>query len=216
MRFWTLIALIALLLLGCHRRRRAQEPTTLPAASSRANAGPTAPYGQSGGAEAALASSPGKQPRPPAGQVAAPLNEAAWVDAHNRVRAKHCAPPLEWSPKLAQVAQQWANTLRDKGCVFGHSGNATYGENLAAATTGSLDAAAIVKMWYDEIADYKFPDGGFSMKTGHFTQVVWRGTSRIGCGRSLCKTMEIWVCEYERPGNWEGQYRANVLPLGCK
>jgi uncharacterized protein YkwD len=144
------------------------------------------------------------------------MNEAAWVDAHNRARAKHCAPPLEWSPKLAQVAQQWANTLRDKGCVFGHSGNSAYGENLAAASIGTLDAAAIVKMWYDEIADYKFPDGGFSMKTGHFTQVVWRGTSRIGCGRSLCKTMEIWVCEYERPGNWEGQYRANVLPLGCK
>ncbi len=137
------------------------------------------------------------------------------VDAHNRVRAKHCAGPLAWSAKLAQVAQQWANTLRDKGCMFGHSGG-SYGENLAAGTTGTLDAEAVVKMWYDEVAQYKFPDGGFSMQTGHFTQVVWRGTTQVGCGRSHCKDMDIWVCEYSPAGNWEGQYRQNVLPRGCR
>ena len=70
-------------------------------------------------------------------------------------------------------------------------------------------------MWYDEIAQYRFPDGGFSMQTGHFTQVVWRGTKRVGCGRSQCKGMDIYVCEYDPPGNWEGQYRDNVRPRGC-
>lgn len=137
------------------------------------------------------------------------------VDAHNRLRAKHCAKPLAWSGRLAQVAQQWANALRDKGCAFGHSGG-SYGENLAAGTAGVLDAEAVVKMWYDEIAHYKFPNGGFSMQTGHFTQVVWRRTAHIGCGRSQCKGMDIWVCEYDPAGNWEGQYRDNVLPAGCR
>ena len=137
------------------------------------------------------------------------------VDAHNQVRAKHCAAPLTWAPKLAQVAQRWANALRDKGCAFGHS-NGSYGENLAAGTTGMLDAEAVVKMWYDEVAHYKFPDGGFSMETGHFTQLVWRGTTQVGCGRSQCKGMDIWVCEYDPPGNWEGQYRDNVRPVGCR
>jgi hypothetical protein len=158
--------------------------------------------------------------RPPAkpshGSLAPPRGDArAFVDAHNRVRAKHCASPLTWSAKLAQVAQNWANSLRDKGCAFGHS-NGSYGENLAAGTSGTLDPEAVVAMWYDEVAHYKFPNGGFSMQTGHFTQVVWRRTAQVGCGRSQCKDMDIWVCEYDPPGNWEGQYRENVLPVGCR
>jgi uncharacterized protein YkwD len=148
--------------------------------------------------------------------AAAPSAEAqALVEAHNRLRARHCARPLAWSTKLAQVAQQWANTLRDKGCMFGHS-DGSYGENLAAGTSGTLDPGAVVGMWYDEVAQYRFPNGGFSMKTGHFTQLVWRATTHVGCGRSQCKGMDLWVCEYDPAGNWEGQYRDNVLPVGCR
>jgi uncharacterized protein YkwD len=138
-----------------------------------------------------------------------------FVAAHNAVRAKHCAGPLTWSPKLAAVAQKWADTLRDKGCAFGHSGG-QYGENLAAGTEGVLDPEATVKMWYDEIAKYRFPDGGFSMETGHFTQVIWRGTTQVGCGHAQCKGNDIWVCNYDPAGNWDGQYRENVLPASCK
>lgn len=137
------------------------------------------------------------------------------LDTHNRYRALHCAPPLTWSPKLAQAAQQWANTLKAKGCAFEHSGGPT-GENLAAGTSGALDAKATVAMWYDEIKGYSFKQPGFSMQTGHFTQVVWRSTKSLGCGKSQCKGLDIWVCEYDPPGNWEGQYRQQVLPLGCK
>src|SRR5262249_28015552 len=99
----------------------------------------------------------------------------AFVDAHNRLRAKHCAPPLSWSAKVAASAQKWANALRDRGCQLGHS-QGQYGENLAAGTSGTLNAATVVAMWYDEVKRYSFRNGGFSMKTGHFTQVVWRGT----------------------------------------
>jgi len=140
----------------------------------------------------------------------------AIVAAHNRVRAKHCAPPLKWSSKLAASAQSWANTIRDRGCALGHSGSASYGENLAAGTSGMLDAAAVVGMWYDEIKKFNFRSGGFSMKTGHFTQVVWRGTREVGCGKSQCNGLDVWICQYAPPGNVEGQYRENVLPTGCK
>jgi len=155
---------------------------------------------------------PADAPRrpPPASSEAQQL-----VDAHNAVRALHCAAPLTWSAKLAQVAQAWANALRDKGCAFGHSGG-QFGENLAAGTTGMMGPEAVVQMWYEEVKDYKFPDGGFSMQTGHFTQVVWRGTKQVGCGKSQCKGMDIWVCNYDPAGNWDGQYRDNVKPRGCK
>jgi uncharacterized protein YkwD len=188
-----------------------------PAYAPAADPPPPPPISYAGPApDAVLASAP-RRGRAAAGKPgSAPSAEAqAMVDAHNRARARHCARPLSWSAKLAQVAQQWANTLRDKGCMFGHS-SGSYGENLAAGTSGTLDPEAVVGMWYDEVAHYKFPDGGFSMKTGHFTQVVWRGTAQVGCGRSQCKGMDIWVCEYDPAGNWEGQYRENVLPLGCR
>ena len=139
-----------------------------------------------------------------------------FVDAHNRVRAKHCAAPLTWSKKLADVAQKWANTLRDKGCVFGHSPGQKYGENLAAGTQGALDPSSTVDMWYDEIKLYKFPNGGFSMQTGHFTQVVWQSTKQVGCGHVTCKGNDIFVCNYDPPGNWEGQYKTQVLSASCK
>jgi uncharacterized protein YkwD len=160
---------------------------------------------------------PGAGPaiEPAAARQDAPRDAAAWVDAHNRLRARHCAAALTWSAKLAEVAQRWAQALRDRGCQFGHSGG-NYGENLAAGTKGTLDPGSVVKMWYDEISQYRFPDGGFSMETGHFTQVVWRGTQRVGCGHSRCKGMDIYVCEYDPPGNWEGQYRDNVRPRGCR
>ena len=157
---------------------------------------------------------PSAEPARAGGARAAASPAAAWVDAHNRYRAKHCAAALSWSAKLAAVAQRWANSLRDRGCAFGHSGG-SYGENLAAGTSGTLDAESVVKMWYDEVAQYRFPDGGFSMKTGHFTQVVWRGTSQLGCARARCSGIDVWVCQYDPPGNWEGQYRAQVLPLAC-
>jgi uncharacterized protein YkwD len=198
------------------RARRLDDPYPDPAAASPASR-PGHPPSSSRPApppepRPAPVAEPAASPRPQPGVSA---EAQALVDAHNQVRAKHCAGPLTWSPKLAQVAQKWANSLRDKGCAFGHS-NGSYGENLAAGSTGLLDPEAVVKMWYDEIAQYKFPNGGFSMQTGHFTQVVWRGTTQVGCGRSQCKGLDIWVCEYDPPGNWEGQYRENVRPLGCR
>jgi pathogenesis-related protein 1 len=139
-----------------------------------------------------------------------------WIDAHNKVRASHCAPALTWSNELAKVAQKWADTLKAKGCVFGHSPQQKFGENLAAGTSGALDPESTVTMWYDEIKLYTFPNGGFSMQTGHFTQVVWTTTTQVGCGQVTCGGNDIYVCNYDPPGNWEGQYKEHVLPKSCK
>jgi uncharacterized protein YkwD len=225
MRMWMVIALV-----GCSPISPASGSSTTPendiagsgndiAGSANDIAGPE--RASAPGPDPVLAS-PGSRGQArgrgstPAGKSQAISSEAQQlVDAHNRVRAKHCAKPLAWSAKLAQVAQQWADSLRAKGCVFGHSGG-SFGENLAAGTSGTLDAGDVVKMWYDEVSHYRFPNGGFSAQTGHFTQVVWRATARVGCGRSKCNGMDIWVCEYDPPGNWQGQYRENVLPAGCR
>jgi len=135
--------------------------------------------------------------------------------AHDRVRAQHCAPPLTWSAELAATAQEWADGLVARGCVLEHS-RSTLGENLAMATTGALDAESAVQQWYREHERYRYRPGGFSMETGHFTQVVWVGTRTLGCGTATCQGMEIWVCNYDPPGNVEGEYRTHVLPTSCR
>lgn len=58
-------------------------------------------------------------------------------------------------------------------------------------------------MWYNEVKDYDYSKPGFSMKTGHFTQVVWKGTKRVGCGRTACNGHPLITCEYAPAGTSE-------------
>jgi hypothetical protein len=45
---------------------------------------------------------------------------------------------------------------------------------------------------------------------------VWRGTTQLGCGMAQCGGNDIWVCNYDPPGNYQNEYKTNVLPTGCK
>lgn len=147
---------------------------------------------------------------------APPLGMAGFLFGHNRVREEHCAPPLVWSAEVARRAQQWADSLAANGCGFEHS-HGSYGENLALGTAGvDDDPEKIVDLWYRGFTAYDFAGGGFSLRTGHFTQVVWNGTRRLGCGTSTCKGKRIWVCNYDPPGNYRGQYASNVLRSPCR
>lgn len=146
---------------------------------------------------------------------APPAELASFLHTHNRVRAEHCAPPLVWSSEIAHRAQAWAEELAARGCAFEHS-HGPYGENLARGTAGVHDdPVEIVHLWYRELEHYNFGVGGFSLATGHFTQVVWTGSRRLGCGTSTCNGKRIWVCNYDPPGNYRGQYATNV-PWFCR
>ena len=63
---------------------------------------------------------------------------------------------------------------------------------------------AATQSWYDEIKVYNWKQPGFSMKTGHFTQVVWKGSKKVGFGfASNAKGQVVIVAEYDPPGNYE-------------
>jgi len=52
------------------------------------------------------------------------------------------------------------------------------------------------------------------MNTGHFTQLVWKGSKQIGCGASCNNSNKCYVtCNYYPPGNYIGQFASNVFPL---
>ncbi|PFH54643.1 hypothetical protein AMATHDRAFT_135037 [Amanita thiersii Skay4041] len=130
-----------------------------------------------------------------------------YLSAHNKLRAQHGANPLTWNEELASKAQQWAND-----CHWGHSGGTlgSFGENLAAGTGSTFDIASAVKAWTDEVDQYD-PNNPVP---SHFTQVVWKSTSEVGCAMQSCHDLlgtgtgvaRYYVCEYSSPGNVIGHF----------
>ena len=194
-----LASLLVLVSAACAPSEPASEPTT----SARTE--------RSTGEETPAPASP-SDPTPTA---SGDPRHAAILDAHNARRAEHCAPPLAWSDDLARVAQGWADELASRGCAFEHN-STPYGENLAGGTAGTLSPEDVVAMWYREVEGYRFRTGRFSMDTGHFTQLVWRGTRSVGCGTTTCNGLDVWVCNYDPPGNVQGAFQENVLPTTCR
>ncbi|TEB39195.1 PR-1-like protein [Coprinellus micaceus] len=133
---------------------------------------------------------------------------AAYLKGHNDVRRNHGAADLTWSDELASAAQKWANN-----CEWKHSGGAVgkFGENLSAGTNLGIPAA--IKMWTDEVSEYDPANPQFS----HFTQVVWKATTQVGCAVQTCNgllggnsAIKFYVCEYNPAGNVLGRFGENV------
>lgn len=138
--------------------------------------------------------------------------------AHNAARARVDAdpalPPLEWSSELAAQAQAWAEHIAAE-CALEHSGDA-YGENIAFFGGSDGTPEEVVAMWESEERCYRF--GPFmrgdrcthacdaSGGCGHYTQIAWRGTERVGCGVARCDEERVlWVCKYDPAGNIVGE-----------
>lgn len=124
---------------------------------------------------------------------------------HNEWRAKVNVPPLVWDEGLAKTALKWAKQLKNEGCAFKHSQAQGLGENLFMGTTGFYGPKEVVDAWGNEIEEYNYEDNSCSGVCGHYTQVVWKTTKKVGCAKIECDGNDIWVCNYDPPGNWVGQ-----------
>ena len=142
---------------------------------------------------------------PPSHQLTAEEIKAV-VDTHNEWRAQVGVPNLTWSDELAEDAAKWAKQLQRKGCRLQHS-KMPHGENLFAGTSGYFDAAYVVNSWGSEKEFYNYKRNKCKPgeQCGHYTQMVWESTTKVGCAKIKCKGVDIWVCEYDPPGNWVGQ-----------
>ncbi|KAG7727010.1 hypothetical protein KL933_002719 [Ogataea haglerorum] len=133
--------------------------------------------------------------------------QEAILKEHNDKRALHGVEALTWDDILAQYAQNYADQYDCSG-VLTHSGG-KYGENLALgySTTGTVDA------WYNEGQNYNYGSG--CSVYDHFTQVIWKSTTKVGCGYKYCN--DYWgtyiVCSYDPAGNVIGGCASNVPPL---
>lgn len=183
----------------------APEPTTTaPAADAAWSSAPAAPA--SGGSVSSYAQS--------------------ILDQHNNHRANHSASALLWDDKLAKIAQDIGSS-----CVYAHdteSGGGGYGQNIGAgASPDSVPALITNEMYNNEIGFFPQPFGQSAPdmsqfeKWGHFSQIVWKSTTGVGCatvdcsGSGLANTgsgVSPWftVCNYSPPGNFAGQYGENI------
>jgi|GEM_PF-962757 len=154
----------------------------------------------------------GPAPGPLAGGALSAKDIKAVLDAHNRVRADVGVGPLVWAPEIANYAQKWADHLKKtKRCGLEHRSGKTqkkpWGENLASYHVSSGHARAVA-MWASE---KKFYTPGTALNdrnwypSGHYTQVVWRSTKRVGCGVASCEGQVVMACNYDPPGNMMGQ-----------
>jgi pathogenesis-related protein 1 len=124
--------------------------------------------------------------------------------SHNAARARVGEAPLAWSDRLAARAQDWAGTLLARR-QFVHRPNSTYGENLFEITGASASPARVVNAWAAESRNYDYNSNRCRGMCGHYTQIVWRDTKEVGCAVARGGELEIWVCNYDPPGNWAGQ-----------
>ena len=125
------------------------------------------------------------------------------LSAQNAVREKVGVPPLVWSSHLAKVAQSWADSLLAHH-QFTHS-HGQYGENLFEIRGAAASPSQVIDAWAGESRQYDHASNHCSGVCGHYTQIIWSGTKETGCAVARGGDREVWVCEYDPPGNWVGQ-----------
>ena len=159
---------------------------------------------------------------PPSGE---PPSLTGIVAAQNAVRAAHGVGPLVWDADLATVAQAWAETCTDIDGAHRprRSQRGPYRELRRARRRGYVrrrehlrfvgaraTGPAAVTSWANEESHYHYDtntcDAG--QQCGHYTQIVWATTTKVGCGYHKCTGLTYSgtiVCDYAPGGNISGQ-----------
>jgi len=133
-------------------------------------------------------------------------NKAQALQAHNSLRAKDHQQPLKWSNDLESISQKWANQLASTCKVYHHQGELPFGENLFISTVPTTIGHAI-SAWGNEKKFYNYKQNRClpGKQCGHYTQIVWKGTTDVGCAKQACSNgSEIMVCSYFPAGNVVG------------
>ncbi|KAH6943229.1 hypothetical protein HPB50_017955 [Hyalomma asiaticum] len=133
---------------------------------------------------------------------------------HNRYRRLHGVHTLKEDEELNRYAQAWALMMAKKG-LMQHRTRPLHGENLYMWWSSDMQAPITGRMpveaWYNEIEKYNFDQPGFKSGTGHFTQLVWKQSRRLGTGIARGRKGTIFiVCVYEPRGNIMGQFEDQV------
>lgn len=138
--------------------------------------------------------------------------EARLLDAHNRERASVGSPPLQWDPQLQRAAAEFARELAATG-QFRHATPQALqgqGENLWQGTSGAFTPEQMVADWASGRRHFQpgiFPNvsrTGNWTDVGHYSQIIWPQTTRLGCALHPSRGQDLLVCRYFPAGNIVG------------
>ena len=140
------------------------------------------------------------------------------LNLHNSERGQVGVPFISWSNSLAEDAQGWANHVASLGLAENQlvphatwEERNSHGENLAWGATGEFPISVLAQGWADEKAIYDghpISEADFlpgSPMIGHYTQMVWKDTTEIGCALASDAIQDYLVCRYNPSGNFYGQ-----------
>ncbi len=164
---------------------------------------------------------PAQPSRPAAyyGMAEAPRGAAllrdVMLDGHNAERAALGLPPLVWDEALAGEAAHYAAAMAASG-AFRHSARneraTPSGENLWAGPRGLHDYGAMLGTFLEERPllrpGARLPDlsrSGRWQDVGHYSQLIWRATRRLGCALAEGRDKDYLVCRYVPAGNIFGR-----------
>ncbi|KIV99947.1 uncharacterized protein PV09_08464 [Verruconis gallopava] len=164
------------------------------------------------------------------GQATSPDYSTAVVQHHNAHRANHSAPDIVWDDSLAATALKIASS-----CVYAHDVSVDgggFGQNIAAGAPASNISSVITDLFYNnEVGNFAGLYGEATPSNindatafdgwGHFTQVVWKGSTSVGCATYDCSASGLantgssvppyfTVCNYKPAGNFLGEFADNV------
>lgn len=161
---------------------------------------------------------PAQQPRtvqpvaPPRTTAPSSEVERRLLDAHNAERARVGAPPLRWADSLEAEARVWARELIGSSTFAHDPAPHGHGENLWTGWGGRVwTPEEMVGEWAAERADYRhgpFPNvsrTGNWAEVAHYTQLVWRDTTHVGCAVESRGDRSVLACRYAPPGNIDGR-----------
>jgi uncharacterized protein YkwD len=150
---------------------------------------------------------------------------ASILAKHNNARDEVKVGHLSWDDGLATDAQRWADALAAQGGPLSHDdpANADHheGENLGKDSPSTASPANSTDRWYAEKAKYDTEpnkttyNGNPNFASwGHYSQMVWAGTTKIGCGTATSASGRYTSCRYSVAGNTEGQlaYPGAAIP----
>uniref|UniRef100_UPI00398ECD6C GLIPR1-like protein 1 n=1 Tax=Pristiophorus japonicus TaxID=55135 RepID=UPI00398ECD6C len=150
------------------------------------------------------------------------------LDQHNAARSEVDPPAtnmmgMTWDEALAKSARAWG-----KNCIFKHNPSLQQkgavhptffpiGENIFISS-GGFSAKQAIKRWIAEMSYYDYSTNKCKPQQmcGHYTQVVWANSYKVGCAVSDCPNgikgsglrgpSIIFVCDYAPAGNYIGAF----------
>lgn len=124
----------------------------------------------------------------------------------NQARAQVGDPPFVWDENVTSYAQAYANERRGD-CALKHS-NGPFGENIFWGGGSDWQPKDAVAAWIgeDRFFNYQTHSCDGYEECGHYTQIVWKDSRKLGCARVICDDGDTFMtCNYDPPGNYIGQ-----------